>query len=80
MRDPDFLSTYQKITAPTLVIWATDDSVLKFDDAIDDINTWVARPQLVKIQQCGHFVAAEQPEQVNAAIIRFLQTPNAATG
>lgn len=71
MRRPDFLSTYKRITAPTLVVWAMEDSVLRYVDAIDDIYTWVESPQLVQIERCGHFVAAEQPEQVNAADYQF---------
>lgn len=80
MRQPEFFSRYKTITARTLVIWAMEDSVLRYEDVIDDICTWVQRPELVKIERCGHFVAVEQPEQVTAAIMHFLSTPAGSIG
>jgi pimeloyl-ACP methyl ester carboxylesterase len=59
-----------KITIPTLVIWAENDSALPtgniagLDGLIDDLT-------LVEVPGSGHFVQWEKPAEVNAAMDAF---------
>ncbi len=60
-----------KLTIPTLVVWAMEDTALPaanldgLDEVIEDVT-------LVQVPGCGHFVQWEAPEQVNAALDAFL--------
>lgn len=60
-----------KLTIPTLVVWAMEDTALPaanldgLDEVIEDLT-------LVQVPGCGHFVQWEAPEQVNAALDAFL--------
>jgi pimeloyl-ACP methyl ester carboxylesterase len=65
------------IQQPALFIAGADDVVLKMlpADALDTMRRRV--PQLrdvVLIPQAGHFVQQEQPQAVNAALLRFLRS------
>lgn len=60
-----------KLTIPTLVVWAMEDTALPaanldgLDEVIEDLT-------LVKVPGCGHFVQWEAPDAVNAALDAFL--------
>ena len=60
-----------KLTIPTLVVWAMEDTALPaanlegLDEVIEDLT-------LVQVPGCGHFVQWEAPEQVNSALDAFL--------
>ncbi|ABC62614.1 alpha/beta fold hydrolase [Erythrobacter litoralis] len=62
-----------KLTIPTLVVWAMDDHALspgnieRLEDHVEDLT-------LVRIEDCGHFLLWQEPEQVNAAMESFLAT------
>jgi len=63
--------TLPRLTIPTLVVWAMEDTALPaanldgLDEVIEDLT-------LVQVPGCGHFVQWEAPEQVNAALDDFL--------
>jgi pimeloyl-ACP methyl ester carboxylesterase len=63
-----------KLTIPTLVIWAMDDTALPPENlaGMEDIVTDLT---LAKVPDCGHFVPWEAPDQVNAALDDFLGCP-----
>ncbi len=60
-----------KLTIPTLVVWAMEDTALPaanldgLDEVIEDLT-------LAKVPDCGHFVQWEAPDAVNAALDTFL--------
>lgn len=61
-----------KLTIPTLVIWALDDLALPPEnlEGLEDIID----PLIVhQVPDCGHFVPWEAPDQVIAAMEKFLQ-------
>ncbi|MGN6496910.1 MAG: alpha/beta fold hydrolase [Tsuneonella sp.] len=61
-----------KLTIPTLVIWALDDTALPPEN-LDGMEEVVEDLTLVKVPGCGHFVPWEAPDAVNAAIGAFLE-------
>ena len=61
-----------KLTIPTLVIWAMDDQALPPAN-LDDLDTVIDNPEIVRIPDCGHFVQWEAPEAYNRALAGFLE-------
>ena len=61
-----------KLTIPTLVIWAMDDQALPPAN-LDDLDTVIENPEIVRIPDCGHFVQWEAPEAYNRALAGFLE-------
>lgn len=62
---------YPTITAPTLLLWAKDDKALGYDDVVPGTERFVSDLRLDLLENCGHFVQAEQPDRVNRALIDF---------
>jgi len=60
-----------KLTIPTLVIWAMDDHALS-PKLIEGLDEHVTDLTLVTIDNCGHFLTWQAPDQVNQAIEDFL--------
>jgi pimeloyl-ACP methyl ester carboxylesterase len=60
-----------KLTIPTLVIWAMEDTALPAAN-LDGLDEVIADLALVKVPGCGHFVQWEAPTEVNAALDGFL--------
>jgi epoxide hydrolase 4 len=63
------------INQPTLLIWGKDDRALGYDDLVPPTLFWVRDLWIEPIQRCGHFVHEERPEDVNRALLEFLQRP-----
>lgn len=61
-----------KLTIPTLVIWALDDTALPPEN-LEGMEEVVENLTLVKVPGCGHFVPWEAPDAVNAAMGAFLE-------
>lgn len=61
------------LTIPTLVVWAMDDHALSPGN-IEGLDEHVEDLALVRIEDCGHFLLWQKPEQVNAAMAAFLET------
>ncbi len=64
--------TYATITAPSLLLWATDDIALGFEQLVPGTERYAPKLVVEKIARCGHFVQAEQPEEVNRRLLAFL--------
>lgn len=62
---------YPVIQAPTMLIWAKDDTALGYDSLVPGTERLVTDLRLEPIESCGHFVQAEQPARVNALLIEF---------
>ncbi|MGB7418296.1 MAG: alpha/beta hydrolase [Erythrobacter sp.] len=62
-----------KLTIPTLVIWALDDLALPPEN-LEGLAAIVDPLTIHRVPECGHFVPWEAPDEVNAAMDRFLQT------
>ncbi|MGG6264632.1 alpha/beta fold hydrolase [Leptolyngbya sp. AN03gr2] len=69
MRSPD------PISAPTLVLWGDEDSILS-PRLMDGIEHWITAPFKFKlIPHCGHWIQQEAPQTVNRELIEFLRSP-----
>jgi epoxide hydrolase 4 len=64
------------IAAPTLIVWGTRDRFLAVETvAPDRLAPYLApgnAPEVVRIEEAGHFVQNEAPERVNAALLDWL--------
>lgn len=66
------LDRIDELRLPVLVIWGTDDKLLRYRD----VGSWVRRlrdARLVTIPNCGHMPNLEHPDIVNRALIDFLE-------
>ncbi len=63
--------TLPKLTIPTLVVWAMEDTALPAAN-LDGLDEVIADLTLVQVPGCGHFVQWEAPEPVNTALDAFL--------
>lgn len=61
------------VALPTLVLWAMQDTAL-LPELLVDLERWVPRLQLERIEDATHWVVHEQPELVAARIGRFLRS------
>lgn len=69
---PAFLSgPFPVLTMPTLVIWAMDDLALPPCN-LDGMGDLIADLTIERVTGCGHFVPWEAPDEVNAAMERWL--------
>lgn len=64
------------ISAPTLILWGVEDRFLGVETiARAKLAPYLSpgnAPEIVPIEGAGHFVQNEAPEQVNAALLRWL--------
>jgi pimeloyl-ACP methyl ester carboxylesterase len=68
---------YASLTYPTLIIWGDHDTLIPlchYEKFIHDFP----HAQTLLITNCGHIPQEEEPEQVLAAILQFLQKANPA--
>ena len=59
------------ITQPTLVIAADNDPVLPLS-LTEGMDRWIADLDVVVIDDCGHWIQQERPDEVNTALIGWL--------
>ena len=57
---------------PTLIVWGKQDQLLLPDLYLPRLHQLVPRATIVEIDQAGHLVYEDQPEQVNRLLLRFL--------
>ncbi len=69
---------YQEIAQKTLLVWGLEDPALDYDVLVPGTEEFVPKLQVAEIPGTGHFVHAERPEVVNAALLEFLRRPNAS--
>ena len=67
----DVMQRVESITSPVLVVTAEDDQVTppKYGDFLE---TSIEKASRVHIMEAGHIVPMEKPEEVNRAIVEFL--------
>ena len=63
------------VHAPTLVVWGDEDPALVRANA-EELERWVPHVRVEPVPGAGHFVQADAPEVVNAALLRFLGAPD----
>lgn len=72
LRIPVKQPTTARITVPTLLIWGTNDFALGRELAQPSIDL-CDTGELIFLEQVGHWLLHEAPEQVNALIVRYLR-------
>ena len=60
------------ITAPSLVIWGRYDRMCVFEIGIAALNN-IADSRLVLLNNCGHWVPFEKPEEYTSHVLNFLR-------
>lgn len=58
----------------TLLVWGTADPALLVANT-EGLARWVPDLRVVRVEGAGHWVQADAPDQVNAALIAFLREP-----
>ena len=61
------------ITQPTLIIAADSDPVLPLS-LVEGMGRWVPDLSVVLIDDCGHWTQQEKPDQVNRALLQWLES------
>lgn len=71
----DFGTTPNPITAPTLVLWGEEDTLLSHKLA-NNLEQLIKAPFKLKfIPHCGHWIQQEAPQTVNRELLAFLRQP-----
>lgn len=71
MTRPDRRASLDRITCPTLVLCGLDDALTP-PDLSRETAAGIPGAELVLLEDCGHLATLEQPEQVTAALERWL--------
>ena len=67
----EIIGTYPRIKVPTLIIWGREDKIIPLENGIR-LHHAISTSQLVVIERCGHDPPDERPEEVEAAMGKFL--------
>ena len=62
------------VSVPTLVLWGERDAYLR-PTLLEGLDAFVSDLTVKRFADCGHWLAHEAPNRVNAAIAEFLQRP-----
>lgn len=73
MSRPDAREILPNLTCPALVMWGDSDQLTP-PEANREIAALLPHAEVVELQQCGHMLTMEQPEQVNSRLLRWLQS------
>ncbi|PSB24552.1 alpha/beta fold hydrolase [Stenomitos frigidus] len=69
----EFGRTPNLVTAPTLVLWGEEDSLLS-QNLIKELDQFVQAPfRLTLVPHCGHWIQQEAPQTVNRELLSFLR-------
>ena len=71
MARPDARLHLPQVTCPTLVMCGDSDQLTP-PEFSREIATLIPDAELVMIPRCGHMLTMERPEEVNAALLRWL--------
>lgn len=71
MAEPRWMKRFPGLKVPTVVIWAMEDRAL-LPVQLDGLDAWVEDLAIVRIEEAGHFVPWERPDEVAAALLAFL--------
>jgi pimeloyl-ACP methyl ester carboxylesterase len=70
----------RRVVAPTLVLWGVEDRFLERDLVAPDVLRGVLAdgnvPEVILIEDAGHFVQNEVPDRVNEELSRWLGPPS----
>jgi pimeloyl-ACP methyl ester carboxylesterase len=67
----EITGTYPRIKVPTLIIWGREDKIIPLESGVR-LHHAISTSQLVVIERCGHDPPDERPEEVEAAMGKFL--------
>ena len=70
---PDMTSELSHLSVPTLVIVGEDDAITPVNQ-MDDMASRIPSAKFVKVANAGHMAPLENPEVVNQAISKFLNS------
>ena len=68
-----------KIKCPTIVVCGRDDAATPLFLS-EEMAAAIKGSELIVIEQCGHLVTMEKPEETNAILKRWLSTPSSERG
>jgi pimeloyl-ACP methyl ester carboxylesterase len=71
-RPAESLGKGRRDLRPTLVVWGERDPALRVENT-EGLERWVPDLRVERIPEAGHFVQADAPDAVNAALVRFLR-------
>ena len=78
LQDPEVRPRYawsrdwtSRITAPTLIIWTSDDPTGSYDEG-ELLHSWMSTSQLVNVEGAGHWPQWERPAEFNRLHEEFL--------
>jgi pimeloyl-ACP methyl ester carboxylesterase len=71
LNDPKLERRLYRITAPTLVLWPDDDKVIPRAHA-ERYAERIADARLEVVEDCGHAMYGEKPEEFTSALIAFV--------
>ena len=57
---------------PTLLVWGMQDGALGFHDLVPGTEHEAPNLKVVRVEDAGHFVQSDRPDQVNRALVDFL--------
>jgi len=72
MARPDARQTLPGLRCPALVMWGDSDQLTP-PEANREIAALLPHAQTVELAQCGHMLTMEKPDQVNDALLHWLQ-------
>jgi non-heme chloroperoxidase len=75
----DFRDDLSRIDVPTLVVHGTEDRILPIAATADRLPALIANVRLVRVQGGPHNIGWTHPEEVNAALLEFLDQPQPMT-
>ena len=75
----DFRDDLARIDVPTLVVHGTEDRILPIAATADRLPALIADVRLVRVQGGPHNIGWTHPEEVNAALLEFLDQPQPMT-
>ena len=70
LNDPKLERRLYRVTSPTLVVWPDDDKVIPRAHAERYVER-IADARLEVIEDCGHALYGEKPEEITAAVLAF---------
>ena len=68
---PDIFEKLGKITAPVLLIWGKDDSLIPFEYSQQFVSC-INNCEFIPMEGCGHSPYVEDPEKLSELVIKFL--------
>ena len=71
----DIRCDIKKIKCPTLLIWGTNDTQVKIEDAYE-LNNLIANSKLIEYKNLSHYAYLENISEVSSEIKKFIEMEN----